>query len=53
MSKRQSLLLFLGIMAVVSSIWLYALLTRRFPRQTLDQRVHDVASQSKCLVCQR
>ena len=51
MSKRQSLLLFLGIVAVISSIWLYALLASP-SRQTLDQRVHDVASQLKCLVCQ-
>jgi len=51
MSKRQSLLLFLGIVAVISSIWLYALLVSP-SRQTLDQRVHDVASQLKCLVCQ-
>ena len=51
MSKRQSLLLFLGIVAVISSIWLYAMLVSP-SRQTLDQRVHDVASQLKCLVCQ-
>lgn len=51
MSKRQSLLLFLGIVAVISSIWLYAMLISP-SRQTLDQRVHDVASQLKCLVCQ-
>jgi len=51
MKKRHSLLLFLGIVAVLSSIWLYALLVSP-SRQTLDQRVHDVASQLKCLVCQ-
>ena len=51
MSRRKSLLLFLGIMAVISSIWLYTLLISP-SRQTLDQRVHDVASQLKCLVCQ-
>ena len=51
MSKRQSLLLLLGVMAVIGSIWLYALLVSP-SRQTLDQRVHDVASQLKCLVCQ-
>ncbi len=51
MKKRHSLLLFLGIVAVISSIWLYALLISP-SRQTLDQRVHDVASQLKCLVCQ-
>jgi cytochrome c-type biogenesis protein CcmH len=51
MSKRHSLLLFLGIVAVISSIWLYTLLVSP-SRQTLDQRAHDVASQLKCLVCQ-
>lgn len=51
MSKRQSLLLCLGVVAVIGSIWLYTLLISP-SRQTLDQRVHDVASQLKCLVCQ-
>ena len=51
MKKRQSLLLFLGVVAIISSIWLYTLLLSP-SRQTLDQRVHDVASQLKCLVCQ-
>ena len=51
MKKRHSLLLFLGVVAIVSSIWLYTLLLSP-SRQTLDQRVHDVASQLKCLVCQ-
>src|SRR5215471_9057840 len=51
MKKRPSLLLFLGVVAVISSIWLYTLLVSP-SRQTLDQRVHDVASQLKCLVCQ-
>ncbi len=51
MSKRQTLLLLLGVVAVIGSIWLYTLLISP-SRQTLDQRVHDVASQLKCLVCQ-
>jgi len=51
MKKRQSLLLFLGVVAIISSIWLYILLVSPSKR-TLDQRVHDVASQLKCLVCQ-
>ncbi len=51
MKKRHSLFLFLGVVAIVSSIWLYTLLLSP-SRQTLDQRVHDVASQLKCLVCQ-
>ncbi len=51
MKKRQSLLLFLGVVAIISSIWLYTLLVSP-SKQTLDQRVHNVASQLKCLVCQ-
>jgi cytochrome c-type biogenesis protein CcmH len=51
MKKRHSLFLFLGVVAIVSSIWLYTLLLSP-SRQTLDQSVHDVASQLKCLVCQ-
>jgi len=50
MKRRQSLLLFLGVVAIISSIWLYTLLVSP-SKQTLDQRVHDVASQLKCLVC--
>jgi cytochrome c-type biogenesis protein CcmH len=51
MKKRRSLLIFLALAAIISSIWLYTLLVSP-PSQTLDQRVHDVASQLKCLVCQ-
>src|SRR5437763_6332158 len=51
MKRRQSLLLFLGVVAIISSIWLYTLLVSP-SKQRLDQRVHDVASQLKCLVCQ-
>ena len=51
MKKRQFLLLFLAIIAIIGSIWLYTLLIAP-SNQTLDQRVHDVASQLKCLVCQ-
>ena len=51
MKKRQSLLLFLGVVAIISSIWLYTFLVSP-SKQTLDQHVHDVASQLKCLVCQ-
>jgi cytochrome c-type biogenesis protein CcmH len=51
MTKRSSLLLFLGLVAIISSIWVYTLLVSP-SKQTLDQRVHDVASQLKCLVCQ-
>ena len=51
MRKRRSLLIFLAVAAIISSIWFYTFL-RSPARQTLDQRVHDVASQLKCLVCQ-
>ncbi len=51
MRMRRSLLLFLAVAAIVGSIWSYVfLITPR--QQTLDQRVYDVASQLKCLVCQ-
>ncbi len=51
MRRRRSLLVLLGAAAIVGSIWLYVFLVT--PRQqTLDQRVYDVASQLKCLVCQ-
>lgn len=51
MTKHRSLLLFLGLAAIIGSIWVYTLLISP-SQQTLDQRVHDVASQLKCLVCQ-
>src|SRR5438874_3054412 len=51
MKKRHTLFLLLGVVAILSSIWLYTLLVSP-SKQTLDQRVHDVASQLKCLVCQ-
>ena len=50
MRKRRSLLIFLAVAAIISSIWFYVIVTPS--QQTLDQRVHDVASQLKCLVCQ-
>lgn len=51
MRKRRSLLLGIAVIAIVGSIWSYMLITAP-PQGTLDQRVHDVASQLKCLVCQ-
>ena len=51
MKKRRSLLIFFVVVAIISSIWFYTLLVSP-SKQTLDQRVHDVASQLKCLVCQ-
>ncbi len=51
MKKRPTLLLILAIIAILGAIWSYVLLTTP-PQQTLDQRVHNVALQLKCLVCQ-
>jgi len=51
MRKRRSFLLALAVAAIVGSIWFYVFLVKP-PQQTLDQRVHDVASQLNCLVCQ-
>jgi cytochrome c-type biogenesis protein CcmH len=49
--KKRSLFLALAIVAVVAAIWSFVLLTS--PRNsTLDEQVHDVASQLKCPVCQ-
>jgi cytochrome c-type biogenesis protein CcmH len=51
MRKRRSLLIVLAVAAIVGSTWFYVFLISP-PQQTLDQRVHDVASQLQCLVCQ-
>jgi cytochrome c-type biogenesis protein CcmH len=51
MKKHRSLLLFLAVAAIVGSTWFYVFLLTPH-QQTLDQRVHDVASQLKCPVCQ-
>jgi len=51
MKRRHTLLIFFVVVAIISSIWFYTLLVSP-SKQTLDQRVHDVASQLKCLVCQ-
>jgi cytochrome c-type biogenesis protein CcmH len=52
MKQRRS---FMGIVIVVivllGAIWFYMLFTAS-THQTLDQRVHNVASQLKCPVCQ-
>ena len=51
MKKRRALLLVIAIVTVVAAIWSYVLLIAPAP-ESLDQRVHDVASQLKCPVCQ-
>jgi cytochrome c-type biogenesis protein CcmH len=51
MKKRRALLLVIAIVMILAAIWSYALLVAPVP-ESLDQRVHDVASQLKCPVCQ-
>src|SRR6266702_7056379 len=51
MKRRHTLLILLAVVAIISSIWLYTFLVSP-SKQTLDQQMHDVASQLKCLVCQ-
>src|SRR5438270_13559269 len=51
MKKPRPLLLVIASITILAAIWSYVLLSQP-PQQTLDQRVHDVASQLKCLVCQ-
>src|SRR6266704_1603376 len=51
MKKRRPLLIVIASISILAAIWSYILLAAP-PQQTLDQRVHDVASQLKCLVCQ-
>ena len=51
MKQRRWLLLTLAVVTIVGAVWFFVFLI--VPRsETLDQRVHDVASQLKCLVCQ-
>lgn len=49
--QKRSLLLVLAVVAVTGAIWSFMIL-RAAHNETLDQRVHDVASQLKCPVCQ-
>jgi cytochrome c-type biogenesis protein CcmH len=51
MKKQRALLLIIAIVVILAAIWSYALLVAP-ARESLDQRVHDVASQLKCPVCQ-
>ena len=51
MKKQRALLLVIAVVVILAAIWAYVL--RVTPAQeSLDQRVHDVASQLKCPVCQ-
>ena len=50
-SQRRPLYLCLAALAIIASVWLW--LAFAVPRpETLDQQVHDVASQLRCPVCQ-
>ena len=54
MIKRRTLLVGLAVTIIVAAlvaIWSFTLFATP-PQETLDQRVHDVASQLKCPVCQ-
>jgi len=51
MKKYRYLLLSIAVLAILGAIWFYVLLTNP-PQETLDQRVQDVGSQLRCLVCQ-
>jgi cytochrome c-type biogenesis protein CcmH len=51
MKKQRALLLIIAIVVILAAIWSYVLLVAPVP-ESLDQRVHDVASQLKCPVCQ-
>src|SRR5712691_6339120 len=52
MKKQRALLLIIAIVVILAAIWSYVLLVAPPARESLDQRVHDVASQLKCPVCQ-
>ncbi|MGH2496998.1 MAG: cytochrome c-type biogenesis protein [Ktedonobacteraceae bacterium] len=51
MKKPRALLLVIAIVMILAAIWSYVLLVAP-AQESLDQRVHDVASQLKCPVCQ-
>jgi cytochrome c-type biogenesis protein CcmH len=51
MKQKRPLLIMLAVVAIVAATWSYVLLQNP-PRQTLDQRVQQVAAQLKCPVCQ-
>ena len=51
MKKYRYLLLSIAVLAMLSAIWFYVLLTNP-AQETLDQRVQDIGSQLRCLVCQ-
>src|SRR5260370_29985202 len=54
MQQKRTLFLVRALVAVIGAIWSFMILNtaRRGANATLDQRVHDVASQLKCPICQ-
>ncbi|GCE04282.1 cytochrome c-type biogenesis protein [Dictyobacter aurantiacus] len=51
MQPKRSLLLVLAALALIAAVWSWQLFSAP-KQQTVDQRVHDIASQLRCPVCQ-
>src|SRR5947209_16767391 len=51
MTQRRSLMVVIGVIALLGALWSYMFFTAS-THQTLDQRVYNVGSQLKCPVCQ-
>ena len=51
MKQKRPFFFVLAMLAIVGATWSFMILTAA-RNETLDQRVHDVASQLKCPVCQ-
>ena len=49
--QKRYLLILLATLAIIGAVWSYVWLSTP-PQQTLDQQVHDVGVQLKCLQCQ-
>lgn len=49
--QRRPLFIALAVLAIVGAVWSYVFLQNP-PQPSLDQRVHDVASQLRCPICQ-
>ncbi|GHO89591.1 cytochrome c-type biogenesis protein [Dictyobacter formicarum] len=49
--QKRSLLLLLAALALIAAVWSWLFFAAP-KQQTVDQRVHDIASQLRCPVCQ-
>jgi cytochrome c-type biogenesis protein CcmH len=49
--QRRPLFIALAVLTIVGAVWSFVFLQNP-PQPSLDQRVHDVASQLRCPVCQ-